>query len=322
MLTSASLTLKQHRFEVGAAALAAFVLGFSALIVTFRLNSVAMPPGCFEAWIEGPGAVSPPDCANAMRLWLSINSNEASYVFGVMWVLPFMVGLIGGIPIVARELEGGTAQTAWFISPSRTRWLIRQLLPVLTLLGAATAFAAVGTAILETTQPRSVIEHLIVQGPPVVARALAAFGIGVLVGSVVGRSLPAFLVGMVLCAVVAWQAEPVRIGWLHARAVPLDHEITNGYSFGFAWRAPDGTLTPWNEDTFARLVPAGAVAAPEDGQQDFEDWLYAHGYELVQLGVPDDVARGWIPLEVAGMSLIGLGAIGAAAIAVNRRRPT
>jgi hypothetical protein len=208
-------------------------------------------------------------------------------------------------------------------SPSRTRWLARQLTPVLALLGIATVFAAAAASVLETTQARTVVEHLTLQGPIVVARALAAFGIGLLVGSVVGRSLPAFIVGMVLCVALAFVAEPVRLGWLDARKVPIDHVISNGYSFGFAWRAPDGTLTPYNQDAFARLVPAGAVVGSPNGEQDaFEAWLYDHGDQLLQLGVPDEVARGWLPIEFTGMSLIGLGAIGAAAIVVNRRRPT
>ncbi len=324
MLSSARLTLKQYRFEVGAAALAAVLLGIAALIVTYRLASIAMPAGCFEAWIEAPGAVFAPDCESATNLWSSIRANEANFVFGAMLILPFIVGLIGGIPIVARELEAGTAQTAWSVTPSRTRWLTRQLLPVLALLGIATVFAALAAAILDSTQPRSIVAHLIMQGPIVLARALAAFGIGLLVGSIVGRSLPAFLVGVVLCAVLAFTAEPIRIGWLQARAVPIDYIIANGYSFGFVWRTPDGSLVPYgrDDDWIYALVPPEHRVSTEDPDSGPEEWLFDHGYEMVQLGVPDDVARGWIPIEVAGMSLIGLGAIGAALVAVNRRRPT
>jgi hypothetical protein len=322
MLSSARITLKQYRFEVGAAALAAVLLGFAALIVTYRLSSIAMPAGCFEAWLAGPGGNFSPECESATDLWSSINANEANFVFGAMLILPFLVGLIGGIPIVARELEAGTAQTAWSVTPSRMRWLIRQLAPVLALLGVTTVFAAAAGSVLESTQTWSAVEHLTLQGPIVVGRALAAFGIGLLLGAVVGRTLPAFLVGMVLCAALAWAADPPRISWLDARKVPVDH-YSNGYSFGFAWRAPDGTLTPWNDNTYALLVPPGEVVPSFEGEeQGYEEWLYDHGYELVQLDIPDEVARGWIPIEFVGMSLIGVGAIGAAAFAMNRRRPT
>lgn len=323
MLASGRLTFKQYRFEVGVAAIVAVLLGVAALLVTYRLSSIAMPPGCFEAWLDARGGVFAPDCESATRLWSSINANEANFVFGAMLILPFVVGLVGGIPIVARELELGTAQTAWSVTPSRTRWLGRQLVPIMAVLGVATVFAAGAASILESNQARTTVVHLILQGPIVVARAFAAFGLGLFVGSVVGRSLPAFLIAAVLSTALAVAADPIRVDWLFARRVPLGYDATYGYGFGYAWRLPDGTWTPHTEETVARLVPAGAVAgSPNENQSGYEEWLAAHGYEFVQLGVPDDVARGWIPIETMGMSMIALGGIGAAALVVNRRRPT
>lgn len=45
-----------------------------------------------------------------------------------------------GVPIVARELEARTAQTAWSLSGSRLRWLLRQMAPILILLGVTVSF--------------------------------------------------------------------------------------------------------------------------------------------------------------------------------------
>lgn len=322
MLASARLTFKQYRFELGVAAIVAVLLGLAALLVTYRLSSIMMPPGCFEAWLDARGGVFAPDCQSATSLWESINANEANFVFGAMLILPFVVGLVGGVPVVARELELGTAQTAWSVTPSRTRWLRRQLIPIMAVLGIATVFAAGAASVLESHQARTTVVHLILQGPIVVARALAAFGLALFVGSVVGRSLPAFLIAAVLSGALAAAADPIRIDWLFARREPLGYEATYGYGFGYAWRAPDGTLTPWDEHTYERLIPPGAVDSPYNEDQAYEDWLLTHGYELIQLGVPDEVARGWIPIETVGMSMIGLAAIGGAAFVVNRRRPT
>lgn len=328
MLTSARLTIKQYRFEVLAAALTAFVVGMAALIVTFRLSSIAMPPGCFEAWVGAPGGVFAPECAIATRLWQSISNNEANFVFVAMLILPFVVGLIGGIPIVARELEAGTAQTAWFLSPSRSRWLGRQLLPVFALGGFAVGFAAIAAAVLETTQPGVQVLHGTVQGPIVVSRALAAFGIAVLLGSVIGRSLPAFLIGMVLCGALAAVAEPARLGWLEDHKVVIgrwEDARFHGYSFGYAWRTPEGELIAPGDDDRIDIydrVPPEVRQLPDEPDSGPGAWLREHGYEHLQMGVTEEIVRGWIPIEVAGMSLLGLGAIGAAAVAVNRRRPT
>jgi hypothetical protein len=98
-----------------------------------------------------------------------------------------------------------------------------------------------------------------------VARALAAFGIAVLVGSVIGRSLPAFLVGMVLCGALAAVAEPARFGWLDARKVIIgDYEDmpANGYSFGFTWRTPEGELIRLGDDRIYDPVPPELWSRP------------------------------------------------------------
>jgi hypothetical protein len=324
MLASARVLVKPYRFEVGLAAIAALIVGVAALIVTFRLESIPMPPGCFDAWVQAPGGVFAPDCEHATFLWQSIDNNEASVVFGVMVFVPFIVGLIAGVPIVARELEMGTAQTAWFLWPSRTGWLGRKLLPVLALLAIAIGFAALSGAVLEGTQPGVDVLHSTSQGPIIVARALAAFGVGLLAGALFGRSLPAFLVAAVALGVLGWAAETSRFAWLfdHKIIVAEGERLVSGFGFGFAWRTPEGEFIPWVDESIYQRVPPEAMKYTEDPDSGPEAWLDAHGYELWQYGVTDEIVNSWVPLEVGGMSLIGLVGVGGAALAVNRRRPT
>lgn len=313
MLSSVRLPLKQHRFELGAAALAALVLGFSALVVAYRLNTIEMPAGCFDAWIQDRGAPRAADCALAIQTWVSINENEAGMVFLAMAILPFVVGLLGGVPLVARELESRTAQTAWFLWGSRLRWLARQLLPVIVLLGAVTTFAAFAVEPLEATQVRSAVEHQTLHGPIVIARAFAALGIGLLVGALLGRTLPASIVGVLLCVVIAIAAVEPRIAWLDDRKTVIGPIQASGYSFGFLMRAPDRALITLDE-AFSRVPPG------EEENQD--QWLFDHGYEYVQLGVTDETVMAWTPYEVVGFSLVGLATIASTGLVVNRRRPT
>ena len=324
MLASARVLVKPYRLEIGLAAIAAIIVGIGALIVTYRLVSIPMPPGCFEAWVQGPGAVFAPDCEHATSLWESIDANEVGPVFSAMIFLPFVVGLIGGVPIVARELEMGTAQTAWFLWPSRLRWLAAKLVPVLVLLGLTIAFTAISATFLGRTQPGVDVTHLSAQGPIVVGRALAAFGVGLVLGSGFGRSLPAFLIGVLLCGLLGWVAESARYDWLFDRRVLIgsgDAPIHSGYGFGFAWRTPDGGIVPW-DDRIYELVPPEAQEYTEDPDSGPEAWLRANGYEFLMLGVTEEIVGGWVPLDVAGMSLIGLAGIGGTAVVVNRRRPT
>jgi hypothetical protein len=65
-----------------------------------------------------------------MRVWGGALAVDGEKLFMAMKILPFGVGLLAGVPIVARELEMRTAQTAWSLNGSRLRWLIRQVAPI------------------------------------------------------------------------------------------------------------------------------------------------------------------------------------------------
>ena len=52
---------------------------------------------------------------------------------GLLIFLSFAAGLFLGVPVVARELERGTARLAWSLAPSRMRWYLARLLPLLVL---------------------------------------------------------------------------------------------------------------------------------------------------------------------------------------------
>jgi len=320
MLEAARLPLKQHRFEVAAAAIAAIVLGAAALWVNWRLAGVNVPTGCFDAWLRS-GGVAGPACDSAVQAFATINSEEAAKVMAAMAVLPFAAGLLGGVTLVGRELEARTAQTAWALAASRRRWFFRQLWPILLVLGAAITFAAVAASILESTRAAFgswVFADLGLHGPLVVARAFAALGLGLLTGAALARTLPAFIVGAILSAALLFAAGMAREAWVRVQPqVVFDQNMTQDPSFGAlifeqAWRAPDGMV----------LRDAEAFAlAPAEASNDPYQWLGDQGYEIVQLGITGETARGWEPLEIAGFALIGLVlALGTVAV-VDRRRP-
>jgi hypothetical protein len=51
-----------------------------------------------------------------------------------------------------RELETRTAQTAWSLSPSRTRWLANQIWPLVLVAGTAIVIASIASSMLHTTR--------------------------------------------------------------------------------------------------------------------------------------------------------------------------
>jgi len=316
MLTSARLTLKQHRFEVAAALLAAILVGMAAVVVTARLQAVHVPPGCFDVWLaNGPEQAG--SCERPVSEFASINEEEGGRIFAAMAVLPFLVGLLGGVPIVGRELEARTAQTAWSLHGSRSRWLVRQVVPVALVLGVAVIFAAVAADALETTRGPwydSSYGDLDLHGWPVVARAFAALGIGLLVGGLIGRTLPAFIVGAVLSLVLLYGAGELESTWLQAQrpVVMGDAHGGGGMAMGQAWLAPDGS----------QLTVEEAISLLPPGTNEPDAWLTDHGYRLVEVGIPADVILGWVPLEGLGLGLVGVVTFVGAAVVVERRRPT
>lgn len=321
MLTSVRLTLKHHRFEVGAAMLAALVLGISALAVAYRLNAVGVPAGCFDAWLNGGGADGAGSCAAPVQAFATINEEEAGKVFAAMAVLPFAVGLLAGVPLVGREIETRTAQTAWSLSGSRLRWLARQLAPVLVVILVAVAFAALAADVLEQTRApwyHSAISDMALHGPIVVGRALAGLGIGLLVGALVGRTLPAFIVGALAVLLVVTLVGGTQFDWFRSRAQLFMSSsggagFADGLQFDQVWIGPDGSRI--DDINLSTKVPA-------ENADDPYGWMVSHGYRQGFYGLPTDVALGWIPYDLAIFAGLGAASVMGAGLVVSRRRAT
>ena len=52
-------------------------------------------------------------------------------VISPLLLVTYAIGLFLGVPVIARELERGTVRLAWWLTPSRWRWYLARLLPIL-----------------------------------------------------------------------------------------------------------------------------------------------------------------------------------------------
>ncbi|GIG56088.1 transporter [Longispora fulva] len=141
-----------------------------------------------------------------------LNSHFALYIgLGVVVaVLPVIVGLFWGAPLVTREFEAGTHRLAWNQSVTRTRWLGVKL----GLIGLAAVAAAGVTSVAVTWwsvpldkaasagMPRLSPALFVARGVAPLGYALLAFALGVTVGLLVRRTLPAIAVTLVVFAAV------------------------------------------------------------------------------------------------------------------------
>ena len=120
----------------------------------------------------------------------------------VVLVVPALVGMFWGAPLVGRELETGTFRLAWTQSVSRTRWLATKLAAV----GAAGAAAALVLGLMaswwaapldKVTQNRFSPSAFALHGFVPGAYALFAFALGATAGVLFRRTFPAMAVTLV-----------------------------------------------------------------------------------------------------------------------------
>jgi hypothetical protein len=117
---------------------------------------------------------------------------------GYLILLPALVGMFVGAPLLARELEHGTHRFAWTQSLTRRRWLLSKTL--LLALAVAVGGAVLSAVVMWWRQPLDGLEGRMspsgfeIQGLVAPAYALFALSLGVLAGAWLRRSLAAMSV--------------------------------------------------------------------------------------------------------------------------------
>lgn len=163
-------------------------------------------------------------------------------VNAVGFLLPFVLGLFWGVPLLARELEEGSHRLAWTQSITRRRWLAIKLACAL---GAATICTGALSALLTWWyHPINAVQQnrfgsVIFDTQALVPVGYAIFGValGCLAGAVLRRTLPAMGATVALWGISRYVFdEYVRPHLLPARTV-MD---SVGKAFGNAPAGPGG----------------------------------------------------------------------------------
>ncbi|MCA1570135.1 MAG: hypothetical protein LC798_07405 [Chloroflexi bacterium] len=237
--------------------------------------------------------------------------------------LTFGVALFLGVPLVAREVERGTAQLAWTIGPSRVRWLIGRVafaalvgVVLLGLLAVMTdLLAAAMRPEIHTSQAFWFYGG---RGPLLVGRGMLALGAGVLIGAVLGKQLPALLLAALAIGGMTLASEIAFRSWHEAEAVvasPTDH-LSEPLGISSGIELPSGE----------RVGYGGAEFQDENGdlyanEADFLARRNSLGREY-QLIIPGRRYNEIVARETAVLTGAGVLLIGGAAVVTSRRRPT
>ncbi len=184
------LVWRQHRNQayLAAAALAAFAV---LLLVTGR----QMASQYQSALTSCRAAHSCGNLANTLILGTPV----VSLLVTLTVVVPCLLGVFWGGPLVARELETGTIQFAWMQSITRRRWLTIKV--GWALLAAAAWGAALSALVTWWSSPVNALNHqnfqpgqFDIQGIVPVGYAVFAVALGIAAGALLRRTLPALAV--------------------------------------------------------------------------------------------------------------------------------
>ncbi|MDQ6846956.1 MAG: transporter [Candidatus Dormibacteraeota bacterium] len=191
------LTWRQHRGEAITAVVVGFVL--AAVVVTTGLQMRS----AYDA--QGVGGclalTPPPNCGGVVNAY---QQQFQAYIGTYQWLnlLPLVLGIFVGAPLVAREVERATHLLAWTQGVTRTRWIVTKV----AVLAAAAVSAGTAYTLLLTwwRQPLDTIagsgmapDAFDLEGIVPLGYFLAALSLGIAAGTLLRRTLPAMGIAIV-----------------------------------------------------------------------------------------------------------------------------
>jgi hypothetical protein len=310
-LTWARLTLRLSRFEL--LAFGGFVALFivATVLTAARIDALRPPTECLVNF-EAP----PVGCDLKASAWYDAQNGVAGLSMGLLIFLSFAAGLFLGVPVVARELERGTARLAWSLAPSRMRWFLARMLPILVVLAVITYLAGIAAEryVAATTTESDLgnsFTNFGFRGLLIASRAVFVFAVGVAVGSIIGRALPAVILAAVIATIGLAGGERVHQMILasEAVAIPMDPNNNNPSPSDLyidqKFVLPDGSLVDYGY--FGGADPYDQNGMPK--------------YPVVMLVVPGERYRFVETREALALGGGSLAALVFAGFVVSRRRP-
>ncbi|MBE2315987.1 ABC transporter permease subunit [Solirubrobacter sp. CPCC 204708] len=302
-------------------------------------------------------AVGLPD--EALNLFEAERTHIQVYTIATlaMLLLPAVIGMFWGAPLVARELEAGTHRLVWNQSVSRSRWLATKL----ALIGGAAALVAGALGLLLTWWAEAVhaaqvsgqeaqgiagalrMEPIMFasRGIVPIGYALFAFALGVTAGTLIRRTVPAMAVTAAVFALVQFAVPPFVRAHLGptTRTVTVTPENLGGFLIA-GKGGPVVEMRVRTTEPGAWMIANETVAPP--GQAGFPSFLTscvrpdakrmkpiadpACFQRLADLGYRQRVvfqpaSRYWTlqAIELAGFTALAAGLFGLTAFWVRRR---
>jgi hypothetical protein len=237
------------------------------------------------------------DCSTATSGFLGTDSQLQSALDILIIVIPALLGIFWGAPLIARELEAGTHRLAWTQSVTRTRWLATKIgvvgiftLLVTGLLGLMVTwwFSPIDRAninIFGSFDQRDIVP---------IGYAAFAFALGVTSGALLRRTLPAMattLAGFVAVRLAVYE-------WVRPNLMTPLHTTVPDTVIGSLASGQHTSVTP------AQLTP-GPGSLPPNAWLISDQTINGAGHVIGQNGL----VGGGINLSpgVGGLTIQGAG---------------
>ena len=308
-LRGALLSFRIQRFESTVVVMATLLsVGVSTVVMTLFYGGGYAT--CFGR--EEPVLTSL--CQSTAAEWLH---KIARVSLALVPIFPIIGGFLVGGPIVAKELETGTARLAWSLGPSRMRWFAQRVVPVfLMFLITCFAIGVTADALLKMVQPSVDVDASFfayrARGILIPILGLLVASIALAFGALTGRTVPTIILTLMLFgglfAAVDSVEKKVLLGEAAVSGGDYSYSDNNLY-LDYKFQLPDGRLM-----TYEELI----AEHPEFNEN---GWDESSGIQNVALFIPG--ARYHDVERREGLVLLGFAAIFVtiAAVTVMRRRP-
>ena len=260
---------RQHRVE------------FLIMVIVFVLFTIA-------ALIIGRSSAQAAANTDANSFIESINEP----IFLPMQILPLLLGVFIGAPLVAREIEMGTSQLAWTQGITRQRWLLSKL----ALVGGISLVIFILLDLLGNwlNQPVNAIlgpfPVFDSQGVVYIVYGLFALALGIAAGTLLGKTVPAMAAVIPLYLIVRLGIEtlrkdylpPLRSTWNLLGAFPYRQDWILG---GFFTNSAGSPVSPNSIGQMCGSIPKGSLTG-------LNACLQEHG--ILQVFTYQPASRFWV----------------------------
>lgn len=315
MRTRWTVTYLIHRGEVATFLALVVVVAFAAINVASHFLALGYDD-CVARLAEA-------DCGGILRAVERLRADDSAWLLGIgASLFPAAMGLVLGVPIVAREVDARTASLAWSFARTRMLWFRQRVVPMLALLlGGLGTLAILSVILRDLSNPTGLdprMDQIGSQGTSLLGRGILGFGVALLVGAVLGRTLGAVLVSVILCGLLMLVGLAGVTGLVAQRVAEWNAVEEGGASDTLLSFREGYSIDGGERMSFDQVVE---FFEREHPTKDWDTWEPRH-VQRWELRVRDDQ----FPLLDAADTAGGLAVGGLAMLltipVVNRRRPT